>query len=253
MIAAWIAAVSAAVISLMSAFLTYNTTRRLSRRSDQIAFVGRQLSELYGPLYALAKASSISWAEFMRKQGGGRGYLFDSRTRQDDDLVREWTYWLRNVFMPINRKMLDALLSKADLIDDIEMPQCLIDFCAHVTGYEVTLAKWEDKDFSVVGSIINHPGSSFQDYVEGKYKELKVRQASLLQSKSQLRQLGCFTANTLVRGRRTCTLSEPSLTINPVEASAPSIWPGMTLRPRRAPGHTGWATPIGLAHSLRGP
>jgi hypothetical protein len=187
MTAAWIAAVSAAVVSLMSAFLTYNATRRLSRRSDQVAFIGRQLSELYGPLYALAKASSMSWAEFMRKQGAGRGYLFDDLTRQDEALVREWTYWLRNVFMPINRKMLDALLSKADLIDGIEMPQCFTDFCAHVTGYEVTLAKWEDNDFSALGSIINHPGSSFQDYVERKYKELKIRQASLLQSNSQLR------------------------------------------------------------------
>jgi hypothetical protein len=190
MTAAWIAAVSAAVVSLMSAFLTYNATRRLSRRSDQIAFVGRQLSELYGPLYALAKASSMSWAEFMRKHGAGRGYLFDDRTRQDEDLVREWTYWLRNVFMPINRKILDALLSKADLIDDIEMPQCLTDFCAHVTGYEVTLAKWEDKDFSAIGSIVNHPGSPFHDYVEEKYKELKIRQASLLQSNPRLRRSG---------------------------------------------------------------
>jgi hypothetical protein len=185
MTAAWIAAASAAVVSLISAFLSYNSTRRLSRRSDQVAFVGRQLSELYGPLNALSKASSMSWAEFTKKYGTGRSHVFDERISSDPELVEIWTYWLRHVFMPINRKILDALLSKADLIDDMEMPICLIDFCAHVTGYEVTLARWEDDDFSSLGSIINHPGPPFHEYIGRKYQELKLRQISLLKNDSR--------------------------------------------------------------------
>ena len=80
--------------------------------------------------------------------------------------------------------MLDAILSKADLIDGIELLQCLIDFCAHVTGYEVTLAQWEDGDFSNLGSIVNYPGVPFSQYVEAKYQELKKKQTALLNSNS---------------------------------------------------------------------
>lgn len=100
------------------------------------------------------------------------------------EAAQAWGYWLKNVFMPINRKMLDAILSKADLIDGIELPQCLIDFCAHVTGYEVTLAQWEDGDFSNLGSIVNHPGVPFSQYVEANYQELKKKQTALLNSNS---------------------------------------------------------------------
>ena len=155
---AWIAAAAAAVVALMSAFLTYNTTRRLSRRSDQIAFVGRQLSESYGPLLALSRASNASWVEFRKMYGAERQSLFTKGVPPDEEDLHAWKYWLKYVFMPINRRMFDAILAKTDLIEGDEMPQCFVDFCAHVTGYEVTLAQWEDDDYSSIGSVINHPG-----------------------------------------------------------------------------------------------
>jgi hypothetical protein len=162
----------------MSAFLTYNTTRRLSRRSDQIAFVGRQLNELYGPLHALSSASNASWVEFRKRYGADRVSLFSSRTPREDE-VEAWKYWLKCVFMPINRRMFDAILTKTDLIEGPEMPQCFVDFCAHVTGYEVTLARWEDGDYSSLTSVINHP-RSIDDYIKMKYHDLKMRQIALL-------------------------------------------------------------------------
>jgi hypothetical protein len=157
MTTAWIAAAAAAAVALMSAFLTYNTTRRLSRRSDQIAFVGRQLSELYGPLLALSRATNASWAEFRKRYGADRERLFAPQISPLEEDVYAWKYWLRYVFMPINRRMFDAILTKTDLIEGSEIPQCFVDFCAHVTGYEVTLAQWEDGDYSILGSVIRPP------------------------------------------------------------------------------------------------
>ena len=180
MTTAWIAAAAAAVVALMSAFLTYHTTRRLSRHSDQIAFVGRQLSELYGPLLALSRASAASWVEFRKMHGAERRFLFPIEVPPAEEDVHAWRYWLKYVFTPINRRMFDIILAKTDLIEGDEMPQCFVVFCAHVTGYEVTLAKWEDGDYSSLGSVINHPGSPLHDYIETKYKELKLRQTALL-------------------------------------------------------------------------
>lgn len=182
MTTAWIAAAAAAVVALMSAFLTYNTTKRLSRRSDQIAFVGRQLSELYGPLHALSMSSAASWVEFRKRYRPDRPYLFGPEDSPGDEIVRAWKYWLKHVFMPINRKMFNIILEKTDLIDGEEMPDCFIRFCAHVTGYEVTLARWEDGDYSDLTSVINHPGAEFHDYIETVYKALKMRQTALLEA-----------------------------------------------------------------------
>ncbi|SRR6266571_1915465 len=180
MTAAWIAAVAAAVVALMSAFLSYNTTRRLSRRSNQLAFVDRQLSELYGPLLALSRASAASWVEFRKKYGADRRALFSSHIPPTEEDVHAWKYWLKHVFMPINRRMFDTILAKTDLIEGEEMPQIFVDFCAHVTGYEVTLAQWADDDYSNLGSVINHPGRTLEEHIEAKYRELKLRQRSLL-------------------------------------------------------------------------
>jgi hypothetical protein len=202
MTTAWIAAASAAIVALISAFLTYNTTRRLSRRNDQITFVGRQLGELYGPLYALSQASSNSWSEFRKKYGADRPYLFTDGVVPSEDDVRAWKYWLPHVFMPLNRRMFDVILARTDLIDGEEMPQCFIDFCAHVTGYEVTMAQWADGDYSTLASVINHPGSSFHRHVEMKYKELKKRQMTLLETSPRVtRQMASWKRRDALAGR----------------------------------------------------
>lgn len=185
MTTAWIAAAAAAVVALMSAFLTYNTTRRLSRRSDQIAFVGRQLSELYGPLYALSVCNSTTWAEFVKRYGSGNTYIFTASGYAKPEVVQAWKYWLRFVFMPIKRKILDIILGHTDLIEGKDMPKCLTEFTAHVWGYEVTLAQWEDGDYSNLTSVYNHPGDAFDNYVKEKYEALKHRQNSLLGATSK--------------------------------------------------------------------
>ena len=180
MTGAWIAALAATVVALISAFLSYNTTRRLSRQSDQIAFVNRQLSEFYGPLQALSRASAASWIEFRKRYGVGRQSLFARGTPPTDEEVHAWKYWLKHVFMPMNRRIFDTILAKADLIEGDEMPQVFVDFCAHVTGYEVTLAQWEDGDYSRLVSVINHPGPAFHDHIEMMYRKLKMHQTALL-------------------------------------------------------------------------
>lgn len=192
MTAAWIAAASAVVIALTSAFLTYTTTRRLTRRSNQVMFVNRQPSELYGPLHALSRASNVSWFEFRKKYFADRKYFFDVTTPPTEEDINAWKYWVRNVFMPLNKRMFEAILAKTDLIDENVMPKCFIDFCAHVTGYEVTLARWEVGDYSDLISVINHPGSSFHKDIQLKYEELKRRQANLLGSAPSSRRRRVF-------------------------------------------------------------
>jgi hypothetical protein len=179
MTATWIAAAAAALVALISVLLTYITTKQLTRRSEQIAFVGRQLSEFYGPLLALSRAGLASWTEFRRRYGEDRISLFPSQAAPDAQDVRAWKYWLMYAFMPINRRMLEIILARMDLVEG-EIPQCFIDFCSHVTGLEVTLAQWEDGDYSSLSLVAQHPGASFDSHIRERYEELRRRQAALL-------------------------------------------------------------------------
>lgn len=181
MTAAWIAAVTAAVVALLSAFLSYLTTRRLSLRTNQLAFIERQLGELYGPLLALSKASGAAWSEFQRNYGVNRLEHPTEPATPTDEYVRAWRYWVLNAFMPINRKMFDIILAKTDLIQGEEMPVSFIDFCAHVAGYEVTLAQWADNDYSNLASVINYPSQALRDDIDETYRALKRRQRLLLE------------------------------------------------------------------------
>lgn len=180
MTGAWIAAATAIVVALVSAFLAYNNTRRLSRVNEQITFVNRQLSEFYGPLLALQRSNTVSWKEFRKIHGADRRSLFSGTIPPDERDVYAWRYWLKHVFMPTNRRMYDIILTKSDLIEGAELPQIFSSFCAHVTGYEVTLAQWEDNDYSRLVSVNNHPGPALEAHIEAKYRELKLRQQTLL-------------------------------------------------------------------------
>jgi hypothetical protein len=81
--------------------------------------------------------------------------------------------------MPVNRRMLEIILTRMDLVEG-EIPQCFIDFCSHVTGLEVTLAQWEDGDYSSLSLVAPHPGTPFDDHIRERYGELRQRQAALL-------------------------------------------------------------------------
>jgi len=181
---ALIATVSALVLALITSGLTYLATKRHATRANRFAYSSRQLSELYGPLHALERASYSYYKELERMYGEGQGRQFlvsDLTGSPSGDLLNVWKYSVRHVFMPINRRIFDLIITKTDLLEDDEMPQCLVNFCAHVTGYEVTLARWDDGDFSVLVSVVQHPSEEFARYLQSTYSSLKKRHAKELQ------------------------------------------------------------------------
>ncbi len=82
--------------------------------------------------------------------------------------------------MPANVRMRDLILEHADLIIEAEMPGPLLDFCAHVSTYEVLMLS-EDGSGGTTGSrLIGHPGDAYVDYVDRSFAALKARQGRLL-------------------------------------------------------------------------
>ncbi|MFJ9821533.1 hypothetical protein ACIRU3_41075 [Streptomyces sp. NPDC101151] len=76
--------------------------------------------------------------------------------------------------------MRDVVVTKADLLIEEEMPQALLEFCAHVSGYEITAARWAQGNFDEHLSLISFPGRELREYIRDRFARLKSEQARLL-------------------------------------------------------------------------
>jgi len=117
----------------------YRTDLQLAQRNDRLERINRQLSDFYGPLLALTQSSEVSWQAFRKRYrpGGGSYWKTDPPPTREDAIA--WRLWMSSVFVPIHERMMEIVLERADLIEEPEMPPCLLALCAHVAGYQAVL------------------------------------------------------------------------------------------------------------------
>jgi hypothetical protein len=172
-----------ALVTILLAFLgyfaTYINNLRLSQRSEELARVNRQLSELYGPLFALTQASDTAWKAFTSAKGPGNENIFAMERSPTEAELQQWRLWMITVFMPINLRIYEIILAKSDLLIETKMPECLLLFCAHVTAYQAVLKKWENNDYSEHLSLIDYP-MEIIEYSHTSYQTIKAEQERLL-------------------------------------------------------------------------
>jgi hypothetical protein len=175
--------VCAAVIGY---FVKYWTDLKIEQRNDRLERINRQLNEFYGPLLALTRSSGESWQAFRKRYrpGGGSFWKSDPPPTKEDAVA--WRLWMTTVFMPLHQRMVELVLENAALIEEPDMPPCLLAMCAHVAGYQAVLKEWETGEISVARedniSIVNFPGEELADYAAAAFSRLKAEQARLLGS-----------------------------------------------------------------------
>lgn len=125
---------------------TYLTNLRLARRKDHLDRINRQLSELYGPLYAQSEAADRAWRKFAARYGAVWTASVPATTEQ----AATWRLWMSTVFMPLNRRMVETVVSHADLLREDTIPEPLKELCAHVACYEPIVARWQENGFNSV-------------------------------------------------------------------------------------------------------
>lgn len=175
--AAWTLAVpaTAAIIGL---FISYWSNLRLARRKDQLERVDDQLREFYGPMLALVSASGGSWEILWDKYRPGDREYWDANPTSEQ--AEAWRRWMSVVFMPLNRQMRDLIVNKAHLLEETEMPACLLKVCTHVSAYEPILERWSNGDFSEHAPEIPYPRSEIEPYAKNSFTKLKSRRGELL-------------------------------------------------------------------------
>jgi hypothetical protein len=168
--------------------VTYRTNLELARRNDRLERVNRQLSDFYGPLLALTRSSNESWEAFRRQYRPGAGSYWRPEPPIACEDVVAWRLWMSTVFTPVHQRMMELVLMHADLIEEPEMPPCLLALCAHVNGYQAVLKQWESGDVSIARedniSVVNFPSDELADYAASAFSRLKAEQADLLGWKS---------------------------------------------------------------------
>jgi hypothetical protein len=181
----WQAALALAVPALVAVagyLLTYRNNLRLAERKDRLDRVTHQLSDFYGPLLALSNANQAAWRVFRTLYRSGVPGFWDDPPPTDDEAAA-WRLWMVTVFMPLNREMRDLVVRRADLLDEAEVPEGLLDLCAHVAAYEAVLNRWQAGDFAEHRTPLNFPAEAVASYASSRFKHLKAEQNRLLRRK----------------------------------------------------------------------
>jgi hypothetical protein len=180
-----IALIVTVALALLGYLITYQQQLQLSRRKERLDLINRRLDEFYGPLFVSTQASRIAFQAYFKNRE-----LLEKKAAEDDSSANpnqnygpysspEWRNWVQTVLMPLTTISEKAILEKAYLIRDQEMPDCLLQFVAHVSTIKRLVGKWEQGDFSETTSLITFP-TELNEYATKSYQELKAEQLSLI-------------------------------------------------------------------------
>ena len=182
------ASLAAVGVALVGFVVTYAISLRLAVRKDRLYRVDRQLRKLYGPLFSLNRTSAEVYRAFRQEwRKDVQGY-WSNPVPPTEEEARAWRLWMVEVFFPLIARMEDLVIQHADLIDETEMPPCLLELVTHVSTYRAVLKAWEQGDFSRHTSMLPYPRATITEYLERRYAELKARQAELLGTATRGRQ-----------------------------------------------------------------
>lgn len=167
------------LVALLGYFFTYSNNLRIAQRKDHLERIDRQLREFYGPLLSLAEASTGTWIAFRGKYRPKTAF-WGTLEPPNDHEVLAWRMWMSAVFQPMNEEMARLVTQHADLIEDVEMPKCLLDLYAHAAAYRPILEGWKAGDFSEHVSLIEFPVDAILEYARAHCHRLRREQALLL-------------------------------------------------------------------------
>jgi len=132
--------------------------RRDDKRAAQLERLNRQLSQLYGPLYALYEEGERNWMAFVNRFSSDPRPLavktflpskLDEFYPPTADRMVEYRRRMEQLFMPTNITMELLLVEHADLLVGTRMPEEFSDFLAHVAAAKLLMHRWQtDPAFS---------------------------------------------------------------------------------------------------------
>ena len=151
------------VASIVAGFCSLAWQTRAKRndekRTAQLKRLSEQLSDLYGPLYALYEAGERNWMRFINEYSNDDRVL-SQRTllpsannnfkAPSEGQLTEYRRRMKQLFMPTNIAMEAVIVGHADLVVGTQMPEQFSDFLAHVAAAKLVVHRWKtDSSFTL--------------------------------------------------------------------------------------------------------
>ena|ERR1041384_8377947 len=172
-----VALVTTIALAFIGYFASYVNNLILARRKERLDFLNKALHDFYGPLYVITHVGQTAYAAFVVKVGKQNDPNLEKPLTEKE--FAEWRLWVVNVFMPMNQRYENLLLANAYLIQEKEMPECVLRFITHASAYKPIVKKWESGDYSEQFSIIDFP-EDLLEYTTRTYRSLKDEQLRLI-------------------------------------------------------------------------
>jgi hypothetical protein len=168
--------------------------RRDDKHAAQLDRLNRQLSDLYGPLYALYEEGERNWMLFVAcfshdsRPWAERTFLpsaSDEFPPPSADCMVEYRRRMEQLFMPTNTRMESLIIQHADLIVGTRMPNEFSDFVAHVAAAKLLMHRWK-KDAAFGPNLweqhrVEYPHPpALKHRIRGSFEVLKSTQQDLL-------------------------------------------------------------------------
>ncbi|MDQ1592516.1 MAG: hypothetical protein QOG71_3143 [Pyrinomonadaceae bacterium] len=192
--AAIIVAVLSILFTLGGVFWQVRAKRMDDKRAVQLQRLDKQLSDLYGPLYALYESGDRQWRAFLKEFSNCKdpeflGFFPIENEKEfdppDREKLRIFRLWTENVFMLTNTRMEEIIINNAELLIGEEMPQPFLNFCVHVSALRSSVAEWNSPNFDQDDwkkhiAIFPHPAGHLYIYIKVSFEILKKEQSLLL-------------------------------------------------------------------------
>jgi len=167
-----------ALIASLGWLVTHRNNHAIARRRERLDLINQRLDKFYGPLYVSAETGRIAYEAFVKRMGNVRA-MFEQGEKPTDKQLEEWYLWTRTVFVPNNERIEGLIVTEAYLIREEVMPECLLNFVAHVASWRAVLEKWEKGNFSEKFASVDFP-PAVNVYARTSYSDLKSEQAELI-------------------------------------------------------------------------
>jgi len=137
-------------VAIGTAIIGYFFNVADDRRQREIAFAEQQIEKLYGPLFALSKATFKAkehlFSHRKRKPDSTSKDFFDPKDPPSEEDVEKWRIWIKTILQPMNVMMEEAIIKNAQLLEGGDIYTPFADLILHAESYKATMAKWKDTD-----------------------------------------------------------------------------------------------------------
>jgi len=121
--------------------LTRNRERDKQRLDASIAFIERQLEELYGPIAVLLLASRQTFRDLLESLH--RNHVFENAEPLPEEELRAWLFWAENDAFPRDQKIAELLMQKTHLIEGEWFPDSYVKFLDHHNSWTLSHLRWK--------------------------------------------------------------------------------------------------------------